>query len=93
MDLEAQFHQEMLRIYYEAAMLRYYPTRFRQMVEEHGGLQAAKLLLAGDVPSSGFERLWELGRPDLTVESLVLREPWRRLFTDEELRTAEQRLA
>lgn len=93
MELEAQFHQEMLKIYVEASKLGYYPTRFRQMVEEYGGLAAAKQLLSGETPSDGFERLWELGRLDLTVECLALREPWRRLFTDEELREAERRLA
>ena len=31
--------------------------------------------------------------PDLTVEALALREPWRRLFTEEELGKARQRLA
>ena len=93
MDLEKQFHQEMLRIYDEAAKLKYHPTRFLQMVEEHGGREAAKRLLAGDTLSSGFVRLFELGRTHLTVESLVLREPWSRLFTDEELNEAERRLA
>jgi hypothetical protein len=43
-------------------------------------------------PSSGFTRLWELKRLDLTVEALALREPWRRLFTDVELEKARQRL-
>ena len=92
-DLEKQFHQEMLRIYDEATRLKYRPTRFLQMVEEHGGRDAAKRLLAGDTLSSGFVRLFELGRPDLTVKSLVLKEPWSRLFTGEELNEAERRLA
>ena len=93
MDLERQFHQEMLRIYDEATKLRYHPTRFLQMVDQQGGLNAAKQLLAGDTLSSGFVRLFELGRPDLTVESLVLKDPWCRLFTDEELNEAERRLS
>ncbi len=92
-DLETKFHQEMLRIYDEAVKLRYHPTRFLQMVEEHGGREAAKRLLAGDTLSSGFVRLFELGRTDLTVESLVLKEPWTQLFTDDELSEAERRLA
>ena len=92
MDLELQFQQEMFRIYDEATRIGYRPTRFLQMVETHGGLQAARIILCGDAPSSGFAKLWELGRPDLTVESLALREPWRRLFTDEELSAAERRL-
>ena len=93
MDLEAQFEQEMRKIYDEAVRCGYYPRRFLVMVNELGGLQAAKRLLSGDVPSCGFVRLWELGRIDLTVESLVLREPWCHLFAEAELKEAERRLA
>ena len=92
MNLEPQFHAEMLRIYDEASELGYRPTRFLRMVQNLGGLQAAKQLLGSDAPATGFERLWELGRVDLTVECLVLRDPWARLFTEEELKEAERRL-
>ena len=92
MDLEVQFHQEMLRIYDEASTFRYYPTRFLQMVNDHGGVQAAKILLGKDAPSYGFERLWEECRLDLSVEALVLRDSWRDLFDLDELREAYRRL-
>ena len=92
MDLQAQFHQEMLRIYDEASDFGYRPTYFRRMVNDHGGVQAAKILLAKDAPSYGFERLWEEGRLDLSVEALVLRQPWRGLFDLDELREAYRRL-
>ena len=92
MKSEMQFHQEMIRTYNEACKLGYRPTRFLQMVERLGGAQAAKHLLSSEAPASGFERLWELGRMDLTVESLVLQEQWAHLFTEEELQEAERRL-
>lgn len=92
-DLEMRFHQAMLGIYDEATRVGYRPTRFLQMVNELGGLPAARQLLQGDAPSEGFVRLWELERLDLTVESLALREPWCKLFSADELRTAERRLA
>ena len=91
MDLENQFHQEMLRIYREATRFEYYPRYFLRMVNERGGLAAAKQLLAGE-PSSGFTRLWEEQRLDLSVEAVVLREPWSALFTDIELAEARRRL-
>ena len=87
-----RFHQAMLGIYDEATRAGYRPTRFLQMVNELGGLPAARLLLQGDAPSEGFIRLYELERLDLTVESLALREPWCKLFSADELRTAERRL-
>lgn len=91
-DLEARFHEEMLRIYDQATTFGYYPTYFLRMVNDHGGLQSAKILLDKDAPSYGFERLWEEGRLDLSVEALVLGEQWRGLFDLDELREAYRRL-
>jgi hypothetical protein len=92
--LEAQFHDAMLGVYKHARTeCRYTATRFLQFVSERGGLQAARdLLLRGNEVSSGLGRLWECGRLDLTMEALVIREPWRRLFSEEELTVARTRL-
>ena len=92
MELENQFHEEMVRIYHEATEFGYYPTYFLQMVANDGGLSAAKRLINSDDASSGFVRLWEEGRLDLSVEALALQEPWSALFTDAELDAARHRL-
>ena len=92
MGTEKDFHAEMLRVYREATKFDYYATYLLRMVNEQGGLTAAKQLLRDDTPASGFTRLWEEQRLDLSVESLVLHEPWRCLFTDEELTKARRRL-
>ena len=93
MDLEAAFHAEMLNIYERAKTeCKYVATRFRQMVGQDGGLAAAKQLLASEGYSEGLTRLWEEGRLDLSMEALVLRDPWRKLFTIGELEVARKRL-
>lgn len=92
-EIETGFHAEMLRIYREATEFGYYPNYFLQVVNERGGLSAAKHLLHTPEPSSGFARLWEAGRLDLSVEAVAVREPWSALFSDEELTIARQRLA
>ena len=92
MEQERGFHNEMLRIYEEAKEFGYYPTYFLGMVVEHGGLEAAKRLLRGSDISDGLARLWEEGRLDLSMEALVIRDPWRLLFTDAELENARRRL-
>ena len=92
MDIERRFHEEMLGIYREATGIGYYPSYFLQMVAEQGGLSAAKRLLGSNTPSSGFVRLWEEQRLDLSVEALALQEPWNSLFTDVELTEARRRL-
>jgi hypothetical protein len=91
--LEDQFHQDMVGIYEVAKKeLHYNAGYFIQMVAEHGGLKAAKKLLASNEPSSGFTVLWEHQRLDLSVEALVLRQDYSVLFTDEERQIARARL-
>jgi hypothetical protein len=69
-----------------------FAIRFHQMVEEQGGLQAAKTLLASKRISDGFAQLYMLGRLDISMENLVLQEPWSSLFADTELAVARRRL-
>lgn len=91
--IQKDFHRAMLGIYESALSdCSYRATRFRQMVLERGGLQAAKDLLRSGGYSEGLTALWECGRLDLSMEALVLKTPWSTLFTDEELTVARQRL-
>ncbi len=62
------------------------------MVNRDGGWETARTLLRSETLSDESVRLWEEHRLDLTVEALVLREPWRRLFTDAESAQAARRL-
>ena len=82
-DLEHQFHRQMLATYEEAASFGYYPTYFLKMVQNQGGILAAKNLLRKGI-SDGLKRLSGEGRLDISVENLVVTEPWDQLFTDEE---------
>ena len=93
--LESEFHEAMLVIYDAALRLRppYHATYFRRMVLERGGRQAASDLLTTEDPSSGFTELYLRGRRlDLSVEYLVLKKPWRDLFSLEQLEVARMRL-
>jgi len=92
-NIEANFHSEMLKIYEEAKkQCNYNATYFLRMVSEMGGLEAAKRLLSTDAPQYGFTKLWECGRLDISVEYLVLKPEFKSLFTKEELKTARGRL-
>ena len=92
-NIELRFHEEMLDTYRRAKVdCPYNANYFHQMVRGAGGLQAARTLLAGFKLSDGFTTLWQFGRLDLTVEALVLKSPWRDLFTDDVLAVAQKRL-
>jgi len=93
-DLERKFHEEMLAIYYKAGReTGYWANRFLQKVRKDGGLRAAKAWLwpeKGLTP--GLQRLAREKRLDLSMEALIIEEPWKRLFTKDEIKEAKRRL-
>lgn len=87
------FHQAMLDGCIQLQQeIGYNPARFRQMVAEHGGVEAAKQLLRGPGTSDGFTRLWEAKRLNLSVEFFVVLPEYADLFTEEERSEARRRL-
>jgi hypothetical protein len=92
-DLQDSFHDAMVQIYIQAQeACNYRAKAFLAMVVEQGGVVAAKKLLSTTEMQSGLFELFECGRLDLTVETLVLKDDYRQLFTAGELAEAERRL-
>ena len=95
-QLLAEFHSAMLGIYHAALKLKppYRASQFHQMVQNLGGKETADQLLATVKPSSGFTELYLRGKANLrlSVEYLVLTNPWRTLFDDNQLAVARKRL-
>ena len=92
-DLEGQFHEAMVDIYEVAKReICYTATYLLQMVLEHGGLAAARRLLAMGKPSDGFTTLWMNQRLDLSVEAHVIKPEFAALFSPEEIEIAQARL-
>lgn len=93
-NLALEFEQAMYDIYRNAKLeCNYNATYFHQMLCRMGGVAAAKWLLNDDKIHDGFTKLWECGRLDLTMEAEVWENAkWHPLFTDSEIKKAEQRL-
>jgi hypothetical protein len=71
-----QFDEEMLSIYRRALTEAHYnATRFLGMLQEHRGLQTARLLIHATTVSEGYAALWERKRLDLTVETVIIDHP------------------
>jgi len=74
---------------------KYWGSYFLRSLKKYGGLEVAKRMLAkstraGD--TKGFLALVDAGRPDLSVEAVVLMPQFSGLFSRQELAVAEQRL-
>lgn len=99
-ELEQQFHRALMSgVEVSRKKYKYNPTYFVQMLMDRGALATARQLISTDNPSEGFTKLWEYDKRDgthmalgLTVEAIALKEPYRSLFTDEELALARDRL-
>jgi hypothetical protein len=72
----------------------YTPSIFLKMIADHGTVEAVKrLLIKRSTPPSGFLKLVELGRSDLSIENIITSEQeWQDLFSEEERNEARRRL-
>lgn len=77
----------------QAVQLGYRPTRFKQMLNTHGGFDTVKRILMTGKPSDGFITLHGLGRVDLTCEAIIVESHWRKFFDDDLLGRSEALLA
>lgn len=92
-QLANEFTAEMRRIHnIWKTDCNYKANRFLQIVNDQGGLNAAKSLLASKHHPDGLNRLWEEKRLDISMEATVLRSPWCTLFSPTELEVARKRL-
>src|SRR5688572_13496841 len=95
-DLENAFEQALRRDAEVArTQLKQNSSRFLQMIGEHGGVGAARRLLASPSYQESLTRLWEIDpeRLNLSIEAEVLKPEFASLFTDQERAIARQRLA
>ena len=93
--LKKEFHEAMIAVYTRTfSACGYRAGRFLEMVNTHGGLETAKMLLREEEPRGGFVALHEKGRLEVTMEALIVENKrWHPLFTQEEIKIAEKRLS
>lgn len=94
--IEELFHEAALQVYKDGLVYNYRANRYLQKVRKDGGVKAAKSWLKPKnkekEPTKGFLILKDLDKLSLSLEALVLRDPWKTLFTPEELEVAKKRL-
>ena len=91
-ELKKQFHHAMISVYENAKDHDYFATYFKRMIDEYGGVQAAKRLLAKQEIQEGLMKLWGMKLLNQSMEALVIQERFKSLFTDSEIAEARRRL-
>jgi hypothetical protein len=93
-DLILRFNTAMFGLYKRAKSEAHYTaTRYMHMLDAHGGIETAHILINATTVSDGYTALWEKGRLDLTVEALIWENvEFHELFTSTEIQKALQRL-
>ncbi len=93
-DLLQHFGEEMWRLYREPAKrLGYNATYFRELLEDRGPVETAVFLAGAPGHHEGLTTLYELGALNLSVEALILRDPWCHYFEPKTLAAARKKLA
>ncbi len=92
-ELEQRLRHEFERAVSICIELGYKPMRFVQMLRQAGPVMTATTLVTDPTFHEGFTRLWEMGRLDLSVEAIIIRDPYRALFPPHVLDMARKRLA
>ena len=90
---EMDFHKEMVKLYHRHVdELRRRPSYFLREIQIHGGLKAAKRLLARSGSTRGLDAAAKAHRPDLTVEYVIIEGGYQHLFGPWEIWEAKRRL-
>ncbi|MFP5021905.1 GmrSD restriction endonuclease domain-containing protein [Pseudonocardia phyllosphaerae] len=72
--------------------LGYNAQNMRELIYQYGPADAVRRILNSRTVTDGYVRLWEAGRLDLAVETVVVDPRFRALFSPEERAIAESRL-
>ena len=86
-----EFEADLNAIIKEIEKEVYKPKLFKCMVSNIGGYQATKKTIS-KVNTSGYLKLYDKSRLDLSIENLVINKKYRALFTQEEIKLCNERL-
>ncbi len=91
-NAEQKFERRIKAAIQESIRIGHDPTTAKTMVRDLGAVEAAKRLVKMPGIPYGIKQMRKLGRLDLTIEALILKDEFECLFTDEEKEAALSRL-
>ncbi|MGK2927385.1 MAG: hypothetical protein ACSLE2_17360 [Lysobacterales bacterium] len=91
-QLEQNFENRIRAAVLECHQLGYHPSDFEGMLSGTSATRVAEKLVTSGKLQTGLQRLAQMGRLDLSVESIMLETQFETLFTKQYLEAAQWRL-
>ena len=92
-QIKQSFHNEMVLIYKRITKeLKHKSPRLIDLINKHGGYEAAIKYLVTESAVQDFAVLWENQRLDLSVEALIVNEKYRDIFDEAIVKTCDKKL-
>ena len=93
-QIKQSFHNEMILIYKRITKeLKYKSPRLIDLINKHGGYEAAIKYLATESSVQDFAVLWENERLDLSIEALIVSEKYRGIFDESIVKMCDKKLS
>ncbi len=90
--LEQSFQARIRAALLECHRIGYHPSDFESMLDSSPAVRVARNLVMSGNLQSGLKRLAQMGRLDLSIESIVLEEEFQPLFSLAHRAAAQWRL-
>lgn len=91
-ELEQSFEAKIRAALSECHRLGYHPSDFEGMLANATAARVAEKLVTSGELQAGLKRLAQMGRFDLSVESIMLEAQFASLFSNQHLAAAQWRL-
>lgn len=91
-ELKNEFEKELNELVQKIIEEVYTPKILMKMIRQEGGYNAVKTLMANPGSSYGYLKLGEAGRLDLSIETIVIKEKYKSLFSKVEVGICKARL-
>jgi hypothetical protein len=95
-ELENELREDLLKAWEESGKIdkKLQGVFILNFIENYGAIGACKRLMSTGLEriQSGFTKMWELNRMDLTFESIIVRDKYKYLFDEKTVNMATERL-
>jgi hypothetical protein len=86
------FNERIVQVISDCKVIGYTPPSFISMRNEYGTVETVRRLINRTNTTSGYIKLLEMGRLDLTLESVIQEPEWKDLFTQKDRNFAKKKL-